>query len=113
MPQVQITIAVARVLREFLAEPTEPRYGYDLMQATSFPSGKLYPILKRLMNLGWLVKEREQADAAQVGRPPRSYYRLTPEGMESARCALAALSAQLAPPDRRLLGQLRPAGGVA
>jgi PadR family transcriptional regulator PadR len=41
MPEVQITIAVARVLREFLSEPSADRYGYDLMRATSFPSGKL------------------------------------------------------------------------
>ncbi|MEU7902188.1 helix-turn-helix transcriptional regulator [Actinoplanes sp. NPDC049118] len=110
MGKVQITVAVARVLREFLAEPSEPRYGYELMHATSFPSGKLYPILKRLMVVGWLIKEREPTAAPEVGRPIRSYYRLTPDGTEAARYALAELSEQISPP---LLGSLRPNGGLA
>jgi hypothetical protein len=54
MPEVQVTVAVARVLREFLSEPSADRYGYELMRATSFPSGKLYPILTKLVRIGWL-----------------------------------------------------------
>ena len=48
MSDVRVTVAVARVLREFVADASEPRYGYELMQLTGFPSGKLYPILARL-----------------------------------------------------------------
>ena len=59
MADVRMTIAVARVLREFLADVGEPRYGYELMQSTEFPSGKLYPILARLQHAGWLCRERE------------------------------------------------------
>src|SRR5215468_2879080 len=98
MPGVQITIAVARVLREFLSDPSADRYGYDLMQATSFPSGKLYPILAKLARIGWLVREWESTDPAEVGRPPRFYYRLTADGVEAARYELAVLSEQVAPP---------------
>lgn len=112
MLEVRITLAVARVLREFLSEPTEGRYGYDLMQATTFPSGKLYPILTKLVRMGWLLRVKEDADPAQVGRPSRFYYRLTPDGVESARYELAALSQQLAPP-ARTPGLLRPEGGRA
>lgn len=112
MPGVQVTVAVARVLREFLSEPSAERYGYELMRATSFPSGKLYPILTKLVRIGWLIREREDTEAAEVGRPPRFYYRLTADGVEAARYELAVLNEQLAPPTRRL-GTLQPEGGRA
>lgn len=83
MADVRMTIAVARVLREFLADVGEPRYGYELMQSTEFPSGKLYPILARLQHAGWLCRERESVDPAHVGRPARYLYRITPEGIEA------------------------------
>jgi PadR family transcriptional regulator len=61
MSDVRVTVAVARVLREFVADASEPRYGYELMQLTGFPSGKLYPILTRLQQAGWVSREREDA----------------------------------------------------
>jgi PadR family transcriptional regulator PadR len=95
--EVRVTVAVAQILRELLADPEQPRYGYELMQLTGFPSGKLYPILARLENAGWLVKEREQVDPAQIGRPPRRLYRLTDAGAERARHELAVLREQILP----------------
>jgi PadR family transcriptional regulator, regulatory protein PadR len=112
MPGVQITVAVARVLREFLSDPSADRYGYDLMRATSFPSGKLYPILAKLARMGWLIREREDTDPTEAGRPQRFYYRLTADGVEAARYELAVLSAQIAPP-ARLPGFLQREGGWA
>lgn len=107
---VRITIAVARVLQQFVAAPDEPRYGYELIEATGFASGKLYPILQRLTSAGWLVKEREDIDPAAAGRPARTYYRITPTGLSDARIELARLSTQVAPsPVRRA----RPAGETA
>jgi PadR family transcriptional regulator, regulatory protein PadR len=95
--RLRITVAVARVLREFLADPSRARYGYDLMQATGYASGKLYPILARLVDAGWLAREREDIDPARAGRPARFFYRLTDQGAQGAECELAALSEQLAP----------------
>jgi DNA-binding PadR family transcriptional regulator len=112
MVELRITVAVARVLREFVTDPSEARYGYELMQATGFPSGKLYPILARLERAGWLSKEREDVDPEQVGRPPRRLYRLSPAGAASARSELAMLTEQfmpVAPPRFRL----RPESGIA
>jgi len=107
-----MTIAVAKVLRVFLEEPTEPRYGYELMRLTGFPSGKLYPILARMQAAGWLVKEVEDIDPAVAGRPARRLYRLTTSGTERARVELAELSGQLAPPTRHA-GPARPYGAPA
>jgi PadR family transcriptional regulator, regulatory protein PadR len=104
--EIRITVAVALVLREFLADAAQPRYGYDLMQATGFASGKLYPILARLKHAGWLHRQAEDIDPGRAGRPVRYLYRLTAEGATLARQELVAISAQLAvPPPTRLRPQ--------
>jgi PadR family transcriptional regulator PadR len=100
MPSVRMTLAVARVLREFLSDPARARYGYDLMRHTEFPSGKLYPVLTRLVDAGWLVREREDIDPVEAGRPARYLYRLTEQGALAAERELSELSEQLAPPVR-------------
>ena len=102
---IRMTTAVARVLRQFLDEPSEPRYGFDLMRATGLASGTLYVILARLQQAGWLTSVQEEIDPAAAGRPPRRLYRLTADGVSSARIELAELSEQLRPP---ALAQLRP-----
>lgn len=114
-----MTVAVAQLLREFLADPAEPRYGYELMQLTGFPSGKLYPLLARLHRAGLLVREWEEIDAHQVGRPARCTYRLNPDAAESVHRELAELSDQLRPatpqPSSPRARALRPglSGGAA
>jgi PadR family transcriptional regulator, regulatory protein PadR len=95
MDEVRVTLAVATLLRVFLEDPAEARYGYDLMRQTGFPSGKLYPILARLESAGWLVKELEDVEPAVVGRPPRRHYRLSGEAVITARRELALVNAQL------------------
>ncbi len=119
MTDVRITVAVARVLREFLADPAEARHGYELIQLTGFPSGKLYPLLARLHRAGLLIREREDVDPREAGRPARCLYRLSPDAVESVRHELAALSEQLRPAvprrPRPYLDELRPRleGGAA
>jgi PadR family transcriptional regulator PadR len=113
--KVRVTVAVATVLRVFLDGVHQPRYGYELMRLTGFPSGKLYPILARLEAAGWLVKQRENVDPAVAGRPVRWWYRLSEKGMAAARQELALLHQQLspAPPRSRRVRPLRPEGGLA
>jgi PadR family transcriptional regulator, regulatory protein PadR len=110
--EFRMTVAVARVLREFLSDPSRPRYGYDLMRSTGFASGKLYPILARLRHAGWLDRTAEDIDTAAEGRPMRYMYQLSSQGAEEARLELAALQMALAVPDRRALRE-RPEGGTA
>lgn len=97
-------MAVAAVLHAFLENAAAPRYGYELIKATGFPSGKLYPILARLETAGWLVKQREDADPTVAGRPVRWWYRLSGEGEIAARRELAVLHQQLTPAPRFALG---------
>lgn len=105
---VRITVTVAKVLREFLDDPVEPRYGFDLMQKTGTASGTLYPILARLENAGWIEGQHEAIDPAQAGRPARRMYFMTGEGAVAATRELAKLSAQLRPGNwRRRFGEAR------
>ncbi|MEO3973266.1 helix-turn-helix transcriptional regulator [Streptomyces sp. CAU 1734] len=113
MASVRMTVAVAKVLRVFLEDPSQPRYGYELMRVTGFPSGKLYPIAARLQAAGWLIKEEEDVDPSAAGRPPRRMYRLSPGGIAAARLELAALSEQLRPPPARGIRGVPLPGGEA
>lgn len=56
-------------------------YGFDIMDATSLPSGTVYPILRRLDREGLLQSSWEDVTEAQKAqRPPRRYYAITPDG---------------------------------
>jgi PadR family transcriptional regulator PadR len=95
MTTPRVTLAVAKVLGAFLADPDADRYGLDLMKASGHPSGTLYPILARLQKAGWIEAYWEDVDPVQAGRPARKYYRLTGEGAAAARIELATVRAQL------------------
>src|SRR5687767_7866206 len=58
-------------------------YGFDVMDATSLPSGTVYPILRRLEREGMVTSEWESEGIAQSEqRPPRRYYELTRDGVK-------------------------------
>lgn len=88
---VRVTIAVVKVLSAMLEGPDRFRYGLELMAATGLPSGTLYPLLRRMQEADWVTAEWERLDPVAAGRPARRYYRLTAEGVECARQALAEL----------------------
>jgi PadR family transcriptional regulator, regulatory protein PadR len=93
--EIRFTHNVAVLLQAFLTDAAEPRYGYDLMRATGFASGKLYPMLAKLEAAGWLETEMEQIDPTAAGRPPRRWYRLSEDGMAAGRQKIAELRQQL------------------
>ena len=87
-----MTGPLERVLGAFLADPAEPRYGYDLMKAARLPSGTLYPLLARLERENLVASAWETPQ--QEGERPRKYYQLTGEGIRIARLELAQASAR-------------------
>jgi PadR family transcriptional regulator, regulatory protein PadR len=89
---------MAAVLKIFLEDVQQPRYGFELMQLTGQPSGTLYPILAKLERMGWLVGGREDIDPRTAGRPPRRFYRIEGAAAADARVELAALSERFRPP---------------
>jgi PadR family transcriptional regulator PadR len=56
-------------------------YGFDVMDATSLPSGTVYPILRRLDREGLVHSRWEaEAEARREQRPSRRYYELSAAG---------------------------------
>jgi PadR family transcriptional regulator PadR len=83
------------------AQPADWRHGYDLAKETGLKSGTLYPILVRLADRG-LVEARWEDD------------RLSSEGLDPARSALAAVPAAGAgpgPASRRVVPRRRGLAG--
>jgi len=89
---MKMTAPLERVLRAFLEDPADPRYGYDLMKAAGLKSGTLYPLLGRLEDEKLVTSAWETP--RQDGQRPRKYYRLTAKGTEVARLELAQLPAR-------------------
>jgi len=89
MTPPRMTIPVQLVLRALLEHPTRELYGLEICQAAGLASGTIHPILARLEGLGWLESRWEDIDPVKEGRPKRRYYRLSPDGAEQARYALA------------------------
>lgn len=95
---MMLYLTTAKVLRRLLDFPDRPRFGTDLIRETGIKSGSMFPILTRLEHAGFVTAQPEGADPHEVGRPSRTYYRLTPRGERYAREQLSALAAELAPP---------------
>ncbi len=107
---LDITPKMALVLKVFLEDPGQPRYGFELMKLTGMASGSLYPMLAKLEGAGWLTRGTEDIDPRAAGRPARTNYTITGAAASVARVQLAALSEQFRPP---IPGRLRPQGGAA
>jgi PadR family transcriptional regulator, regulatory protein PadR len=105
----RMTIPTQLVLRTLLAEPTREMYGLQVCQAAGLPSGTIHPILARLEGVGWLESRWEDADPQEEGRPRRRYYRLSEDGAEQARVALAEATTSITAFGLRP----RTAGGLA
>jgi DNA-binding PadR family transcriptional regulator len=84
-----MTIPTQLVLRALLADPSRELYGVEIGHTAGLPSGTIHPILARLEAVGWVQSTWEQIDPRTAGRPARRYYKLTTNGIELARDALA------------------------
>lgn len=84
-----MTLPTQLVLRALLTDPSAEFYGLEIGDAAGLPSGTIHPILARLEGVGWLASRWEDIDPRVEGRPARRYYRLTSDGTQAAREALA------------------------
>ena len=100
-----MTIATQLVLLALLADPSKELYGVEIGASAGLPSGTVHPILARLETVGWLESRWEEIDPRVEGRPARRYYRLTPDGMELARGALARAYTSARPAWLRPVGE--------
>jgi PadR family transcriptional regulator PadR len=109
MRDIDVTPKMAMVLKVFLEDPDQPRYGFELMRLTGMASGSLYPMLAKLEGAGWLTKGKENIDPRAAGRPARTHYTITGAAASTARIQLAELSERYRPP---ALSRLRLQGGT-
>jgi PadR family transcriptional regulator PadR len=107
---LEITPKMAGVIKIFLEDPGQPRYGFELMRLTGLASGSLYPMLARLEEAGWLTRGKEDIDPHAAGRPARLNYTIVGTAVTEARLQLAKLSDQYRPP---VQGSLNPQGSPA
>jgi PadR family transcriptional regulator PadR len=68
------------------------RHGFDIVEVTGYPTGTVYPALRRLERDGY-VRSRWEAEraAARDGRPARRYYELTASGVKTLEAAVDTL----------------------
>jgi len=65
------------------------RFGFDIMDATGFTSGTVYPALGKLESLGYVTSKWEDPRRARRDkRPPRRYFDLTDAGATALAAAL-------------------------
>ena len=104
--EIRVTLGVAAVLSIFVDEPGQSRYGYELMEETGFPSGKIYPILARLEAAAWLDR---LPPVAQSGprRAPRVPYRVNAAALPMITRELEKVANSIRAP--RPAFKLRPA----
>lgn len=84
-----MTLQTQLVLRAFMAEPQQRRYGLELCDMLGLPTGTIYPILARLEQIGWLESAWEELSSVTDGRPRRRFYWLTRDGAQQVGDALA------------------------
>ncbi|SEG31229.1 Transcriptional regulator PadR-like family protein [Nonomuraea solani] len=110
MPSPRMTMPTREVLRALLGAPERERYGLELCGLAGMPSGTVYPILARLEQAGWVESRWEDPEThVAEGRPRRRYYRITTDGAQQAREAIARAYRSRRQP---VPGWLAGAGGV-
>ncbi len=98
------TQAVVQVAIALMERPKDRHWGYDLSKRAQVRSGVLYPILRRMLEEGWLIDGWEESVEQRAKRPPRRYYEITDQGASELGALLADAAA-----DARFTSQaLRP-----
>jgi PadR family transcriptional regulator PadR len=74
------THALIQVILALMEDPEGQHWGYELSKQAGVRSGVLYPMLRRMLEDGWLEDGWEDPAEISDKRPPRRYYKLTGEG---------------------------------
>jgi PadR family transcriptional regulator, regulatory protein PadR len=98
MQGLDITPQMAKVLKVFLEDPSQSRYGSELMRRTGLSSGTVYLMLARMEETGLLTSGKEDIDPRSEGRPARRYYAISGAAAAAVHVQLAYLSEQYRPP---------------
>jgi DNA-binding PadR family transcriptional regulator len=86
---MRITFVTALVMQAIGAGHS---HGFDIVEVTGYPTGTVYPALRRLERDGYVRSHWEpERTAAREGRPARRYYELTASGVKARDEALRLL----------------------
>lgn len=83
------------MVRALLADPVRETYGLQMCAVAGLPSGTIDLIL---VWIGWLTSRRERVISAQEGRSQHWYCKLTEDGADWGRLALAQAANSTASP---------------
>jgi len=94
---MRMTLTTALVLQAIAGGH---RFGFEIVDVTGYPTGTVYPALRRLEHAGFVRSEWERERvASRDARPQRRYYEITAAGTRALDGALEPM---------RSLGGLRP-----
>ena len=86
---MRMTLITALVMQAIAAGH---RHGFDIVDITGYPTGTVYPALRRLERDGYVRSHWEsEKSASREGRPARRYYGLTAPGVKALDAALDTL----------------------
>jgi PadR family transcriptional regulator, regulatory protein PadR len=88
---MRITLVTTLVLQAALRGH---RYGFEIVDVTGYPTGTVYPALRRLERAGYVRSAwEEERVAAREARPQRRYYEVTAAGARALEQALEPMRA--------------------
>jgi PadR family transcriptional regulator, regulatory protein PadR len=94
---MRMTLATTLVLQAIARGHS---FGFEIVDVTGFPTGTVYPALRRLEHAGLVRSEWEREHVAtRDARPQRRYYEITAAGQRALAGALEPM---------RALGGFRP-----
>ncbi len=109
-PSIQEQLVVSELFDVYEKNRSQSLYGREIADRTGLLSGTLSPLLRRLVDRGYVDSWSEPVDEAVAGRPRRRFYRLNDAGASWAReVLLAAQPAVRSNALERLLSGLLPA----
>ncbi|WNI18272.1 PadR family transcriptional regulator [Actinacidiphila sp. ITFR-21] len=82
------THALIQVILALMEDPEGRHWGYELSKQAGVRSGVLYPMLRRMLEDGWVEDGWEDPAEIEDKRPPRRYYTLTGEGQVAVTAIL-------------------------
>lgn len=85
---MRLTTALVLVASALQDASGQRVWGYQICLSTGLPSGVLYPLLRRMLERGWVNDGWEVLNPAMERRPRRRYYVLTNRGEQELTAIL-------------------------
>ena len=85
------TINALKISKLFVSAPPQKRCCYEVAAELQIPQATAWESLRTMESRGWLQSETERLNPMVSARVPRVFYRITEQGLASARVALRSL----------------------